>query len=161
MNMLIGGKNMKKIITVCSCICLSLLLLTGCNSKEKNLTGSLTDIMKSVYADLGDDLPMTGEVELTKDNIEYYIGTSDIDFKEALASDALINARAHSVVLVRLNDGADIEKAKKEIEAKANPHKWICVEAEKTIVENRGNVIILIMTDTALADKIQENFQNL
>lgn len=151
---------MKRIITVCSCVCLSLLLLTGCNSKEKNLTASLDEIMKSVYAGV-EDLPATQNVELTEENIENFIGTNGVDFKEALASEALINARAHSIVLIRLNDGANIEKAKQEIKEKANPRKWICVEAEKTIVENRGNVIILIMTDTDLADKIQENFQNL
>lgn len=151
---------MKKIITICSCICLS-LLLTGCNSKQKNLTGTLDEIMKGVYAGLDNELPAVGDVELTKENIEFFVGTSDLDFKEALASDALINAVPHSIVLVRLNDGADVEKAKQKIKESANPRKWVCVEAEKTIVENRGNVIILIMTNADLADKIQENFQNL
>lgn len=152
---------MKKLIAICSCICLSLVLLTGCNSKSKELTGTLPEIMKGVYAGLDNELPAVGDVELTKENIEFFVGTADLDFKEALASDALINARAHSVVLVRLNDGADVEKAKQKIKENADPRKWVCVEAEKTIVENRGNVIILIMTDTSLADKIQENFQNL
>lgn len=153
---------MKKIIAICSCICLSLVLLTGCNGKQKNLTGTLDEIMKGVYAGLGeDDMPAVGNVELTKENIEFYVGTSDLDFKEALASDALIMAIPHSVVLVRLNDGADVEKAKQKIKESADPRKWICVEAEKTIVENRGNVIILIMTTSDLADKLQENFQNI
>lgn len=152
---------MKKIIIACSCICLSLLFLTGCNKKEANLTGSLENIMEGVYADMGDNLPAVGSIELTKDNVSNYLGVESLDFKEGLASEALINARAHSVVLVRLNDGADIEKAKKEIKENANPRKWICVEAESVVVENRGNVIILIMSDEDLTKQIQENFQNL
>lgn len=152
---------MKKLITICSCICLSLLLLTGCNKKSDNLTASLETIMEGVYADMDDKLPTVGNIELTKDNISMYLGVESLDFKEGLVSEALINARAHSVALVRLNDGADIEKAKKEIKENANPRKWICVEAESVVVENRGNVIILIMSDEDLTKQMQENFQNL
>lgn len=152
---------MKKLVKICSCICLSLLLLTGCNKKESNLTASLDTLMEGVYADMDGKLPAVGNVELTKDNISMYLGVESLDFKEGLVSEALINARAHSVVLVRLNDGADIEKAKKEIKENANPRKWICVEAESVVVENRGNVIILIMSDEDLTKQMQENFQNL
>lgn len=73
----------------------------------------------------------------------------------------MINAIAHSVGVVKLKDGADVEKVKREIKEKANPRKWVCVEAESVIVESRGNTIILIMSFEDIADKIATNFRNL
>ena len=56
----------------------------------------------------------------------------------------------------------DIAKIKQEIKEKINPHKWICVEVyENHIhVENRGNLIILIMDNTN-DEQILNNFNNL
>ena len=53
--------------------------------------------------------------EVTEENIEYYLGTKDIEYKEALASESGVGSIAHSVVLVRMKDGSDIEDAKQKI----------------------------------------------
>ena len=152
---------MKKII-IGLCIVLSVFMMTGCGQKEKNIEGSLEEIMTKVYEGISEDeLPMMlSNIEITDENIENYLGTKDIDYQEALASESMVGSIAHSVVLVRMADGADIEEAKTLSKEKANPRKWICVEAENVYVESKGNLIILIMSGE-LADTIKTNFEQL
>ena len=160
---------MKKRIFSIVLLIISLFLLSGCEDKkeekQENISGSLEEIMSKVYEGISEEeMPMFVEnQELNEENIEHFIGTSDIKWKEALASEAMITSSAHSVVLVRLKDDAtqsDIEDAKEKIKANANPRKWVCVEAEHVYVENKGNLIILIMTNE-LADTLKANFEGL
>ena len=126
---------------------LPLFLLTGCGNK--NIEGSLEDIMASVYADIPEsDRPMMlMNTEVNDENIEYYLGTKDIDYVEALASESGVGSIAHSVVLVRVANNVNIEATKDKIEDSVDPRKWVCVgvEEDDIIVENEGNLIILIM----------------
>jgi len=136
--------------------------LTGCGS-EKNVEGSLEEIMDKVYASVPEDQRpmMLTNIEITDENVEMYLGTSDIDFKEALASESATGSIAHSVVLIRVNDDADVEAIKEKIEDNVDPRKWICVEAEEVEVESKGNLIILIMSSKDTAEKIELEFKNL
>ena len=151
---------LKKLILCCVAFML-ILSLTGC--KEKQVEGTLEEIMTEIYIDIPEDERpmMLTNTELTKDNIENYLGTKDIEYKEALASESAIGSIAHSVVLVRMKDGADIESAKKKIKESVNPRKWICVEAEEVVVKNKGNLIILIMSSSDYTKKIENSFDNL
>lgn len=151
---------MKKVlIAICAVLA---LFMTGCGTKEKNIEGTLEDIMTKVYEGISEEeLPMMlSNVEVTKENEENFLGTTDLDFKEALVSESMVGSIAHSVVLVRMNEDADIEKAKETIKEKANPRKWICVEASNVYVESKGDLIILIMSDEK-ADTLKTNFENL
>lgn len=147
-----------------------LVLLSGCGSKE--LDGSLEDIMNNlneyVYEGVADDQkPMLGNINVStdmQDNIEYYIGTRDIEYEEILASEPMMGSIAYSVVLVRMKEGADIEKAKEAILENVDPRKWICVEVprEDVIVKNRGNVIALIMVENAeFREKLSKGFDEI
>lgn len=151
---------MKKVlIAICAVLA---LFMTGCGTKEKSIEGTLEDIMTKVYEGISEEeLPMMlSNVEVTKENEENFLGTTDLDFKEALASESMVGSIAHSVVLVRMNEDADIKKAKETIKEKANPRKWICVEASNVYVESKGDLIILIMSDEK-ADTLKTNFENL
>ncbi|MDI9463419.1 MAG: hypothetical protein QM368_07430 [Bacillota bacterium] len=74
---------------------------------------------------------------------------TEIDFQEAVASEPLIMPSAYELCLVRVKEGADIENIKKQIKDNVDPMKWVCVgvDPENIIVDNIGNVIILIMSD--------------
>lgn len=153
---------MKKIYYVLLVVAVA-VLFTGCQNKEKNLTRSLKDIMKEVYSGIpSDELPAMAEVEVTKENQEYYLGKISFDYEEALASEPLMSSIAHSVVLVRVKDTKDIDAKVAEIKEKVNPRKWVCVEVEEqnVVVVNNGNVIMLAM-ENELAAKFKENFLNL
>lgn len=153
---------MKKILSLTLLIS-SLFLITSC-SKEKNVEGTLEEIMTKVYQELPqDETPMMLQnIEINDDNVEYYLGTNDIEYEEGLASESATGSIAHSVVLIRTKKNADIEKIKNKIKQNVDPRKWICVGVEKEdiMVKNKGNLIILIMTQSG-KDKLEKGFNNL
>jgi len=148
------------IIAVIAVIAVAVILLKP--QQVKNIEGSLTDIMAKLYEGIPEDqLPMMlGNIELTAEDMEYYVGTSDIDFKEAIASESQVGSIAHSVVLIRLNDASKAEETVSKIKENADPVKWICVQAENVVVQSKGDLVVLIMSD-AKAEQLENNFKGL
>ena len=132
-------------------------------NKVANVEGTLEDIMAKVYAGISEEnLPMMlGNIPLDSESIGNFIGTSEVSFKEAIASESMVGSIAHSVVLVRLNDAKDADAAVEKIKASVNPRKWICVEASNVIVKSKGDLVILIMSNETLAPTLEANFDNL
>lgn len=154
---------MKKIFLI-MIMAVACLTLTACG--EKNVEGTLEEIMTKVYADIPEDERpmMLTNTEVNEENIEYFLGTTDIEYDSALASEPGISSIAHSVVLVRTKENADIESIKTKIEENVNPRKWLCVgvEEDDIIVESKGNLIILIMVeDETTREKLEDAFDNL
>ena len=129
-------------------------------SKDPVADMSLTDIANAILKDAG-ELPMYEVTELTAENFEFYTFIPYAEGYEGVTADALIGSIAHSVVLVRVPDGTDAVQVAADIESKANPAKWICVEAEKTVVRQRGNTILLVMSSEATTDAIVAGFDAL
>lgn len=120
------------------------------NDTENNiLKGDLKDIIEKIYSISKVELPETGLTEVTADKAEYFLGTANIEYSEAIASEPLMGSFPHSLVLLRVKDGADIEKIKAAIKSNVDPRKWICVgvEPEKVIVDNIDNLIVLIVDE--------------
>lgn len=140
-----------------------ILALTGCS---KNVEGTLEEIMTKVYSNVADDEKpmMLGNMEVNDENIEGFLGTKDIKYKEILASESMVGAIAHSVVLVRVAEDGNVEEIKKEIEENVDPRKWICVgvEPENVIIKNKGDlIIVIIVEDENVRTKIEKGFDEL
>lgn len=152
---------MKKII-LSVFILLSLFILTGCGTK--NVEGNLEDLMTKVYANLEEDEKpmMLQNTVVNEENIEYFLGTADIEYKEALASEPAIGSIAHSVVLIRAKDSSDVENIKTKIKENVNPRKWVCVgvEEDEVIIKSKGDLIILIIAESN-REKLEQGFDNL
>lgn len=120
---------------------------TGTTSKAP-ISGSFEDIIKKIYEKVGYDVS-TSFTEVTADNAEYYLGTSGISFKKALASEPMMSSIAHSVVLLEAEDGADLKDIKKKIKENVDGRKWVCVgvEDEDILVGNVGNYVLLVMDE--------------
>ena len=147
---------MKKIFLL---IAVSLLLITGCK-KENDITKmSLKSILKT--STKGAQLPDNYITKITKDNFEDYFGDADIDFKEAIVSEANINAIAYMIGIIRLNDNEDTQKAVDTLKKSVDPNRWICVVPDSVIIDSNQNVIIVIMDEKNNADLIQSNFKNI
>lgn len=147
---------MKKIFLL---ITVSLLLITGCK-KENNITKmSLKSILKA--STKGAQLPDNYITKITKDNFEDYFGDADIDFKEAIVSEANINAVAYMIGIIRLNDNEDVQKAVDTLKKSVDPNRWICVVPDSVIIDSNQNVIIVIMDEKNNADTIHNNFKNI
>ncbi|MCL1835439.1 MAG: hypothetical protein FWG48_04685 [Oscillospiraceae bacterium] len=117
---------------------------------------SLETIMEMIYNNLDDSVvvPFVGNMTLSEDmpfpesGIVYYIGARGIPFTEGIASEAMIGSIAHSVVLLRLAPGSNVDNVKKEIKENIDPMKWICngVTREEVVVENIGNIVMLVLS---------------
>ncbi len=123
---------------------------------------SLGGIMDRLYEGVTAELPNTMQMEVTKESSEYYFGIPEMEFEEAIASEPLMGSVAHSVCLVKVKDGTDIEKVKAEIKEKVNPRKWICVGVDKedVIVLNKGNIILLVIDQIAPLE-FKDSFEKL
>ncbi|MBE6155949.1 MAG: hypothetical protein E7164_04250 [Firmicutes bacterium] len=147
-------------------VCASLLLMTGCKSEKIKIEGTLEDLMAKLYETIPEDERpmMLMNTEVTEENVEYFLGSTDVEYEEALASEPGISSIAHSVVLLRAKENADIEKIKTTIKENINPRKWLCVGVEEKdiIVDNKGDLIVLILIeDSAARETIKESFDNL
>lgn len=151
---------MKKFVLIIVTLILSITLV-GCGSK--NVEGKLEDLMTKVYSTLKEEETpmMLTNIEITEENIEGYLGTTEIEYEEALASESATGSIAHSVVLLRVKDNANVEEIKEKIKNSVNPRKWICVEAEEVKIESKGNLILLVMSNKVATDKIVTEFNNL
>lgn len=140
---------MKKIFSL---LIIMLLCLTGCG-REVKVEGTLEELMAKVYEGIAqENLPMgLTNMEVNEETIEGFLGTKDIEYTEAIASESMVGSIAHSVVLVRAKDTKNIETLKNTIKENVNPRKWICVGVEKedVIIKNKGDLIIVIIVENA------------
>lgn len=151
---------MKKMLSKSFILLMILLTITSCGTKEQK--GTIDDILYKVYAPVGEKCPKVSQTKLTAENLLYHLGLESLDFEEGIISEPATNKSSHSVVIVRVKDGVDIEKTKQEIKENINQTKWIENQTSSVIVESKDNVIILIMLeDNDIANKMQETFKNL
>lgn len=150
-------------------ILLAALLCTACGDKKEssdNPEGSLTDIMASLYenaeldAEFREGLPYFETIELTDELKSSILGTDDITYTEGVVSMPKMSSIAFQCVLLRVEDG-DVETVKQALKDNADPDKWVCVSAETTLIESRGNVIFFIMSGKNEAYALNEAFQKL
>lgn len=127
---------------------------------EDDALNSLADIMAQIV-DGVENLPETNNVSVSAGMFESYLFIPYADGYEAVANEAMISVSAHSAVLLHVPSGTDIEAVAADIEENANPNKWICVRAEKTIVTINGDYILFVMSSEAIATAFTENFSNL
>lgn len=154
---------MKKVLYILLTIALCITLV-GCGKTDTNTistSASLTDIMNYLYEGIPEDnLPMAlNNTELNKDNFKSYAFV-DAKYKEAIVNESMTGSIAHSVVLIRLENKSDSDTVVNEIKEKADPRKWICVEAENTYVLAKDDLVLLVMSDEK-ADTIKNNFEKI
>ncbi len=137
------------------------IILGGCNNKKDINNMSLKSILNTSYKGVKKDIPDTDTIIINDNNFNYYLGNANLKYKQAIASEPKISSVAHLVVIIRLDNNENVQNAIKQIEENIDPRRWVCVEAEKTIVEANGNVIILVMSNANSAEKIIENFKNI
>lgn len=129
------------------------------SSAAVHVAGTLDELMTKVYEGIPENqMPALMNTELTADNSTYYTGVESTEYAEGLASEAMISAVAHSVVLLRAESEEAAEALKDEVAEKADPRKWVCVEAEQVITDNVGDLVILIMASEDNAPMLHENF---
>lgn len=159
---------LKKVLITLSLTAVSLFFVScgkaGGEEVSSKLAAPLSEIMASVYEnaelsqDFRDSLAGYDSGEIPSDSAEYLIGTAEVEYTESFYSVPMMNAIPYQCILLRLPEGADMEAAKQTIADHADPRKWICVEAESVVVENVGDVILFVMSDSQTANALQTAF---
>lgn len=154
---------MKKLL----CLLLALCLCVGVCACAKgpiatnlNTSSDLSSIMDFLLE--GSELPGSAmSFAPPADEAIYYAFTQLPAGSEVLVNEAQMSPVAHSLVLVRLPQDVDANKVAEAMDENADPRKWICVEAEETEVLQKGQLVLLIMTNDALAENVEERFEAL
>lgn len=161
---------MKKIVS----ILVSALLvfsLVGCSSskieRDPVLSEDLTKVLEKIYetADLDKEfqeaLKYYQTVELNEENIELYLEETDVKFIEGICSAPMMSSIPYELILLKLDENADVDAVKSAIKENANPKKWVCVEAEEVIVESIDNTVLFLMANEDVATPIKDAFMSL
>lgn len=152
---------MKKLLSIVCALALALSLgaCAGKGDADPLAKMSLEEILTASLKDVP-DLPEYNPTALTADDFEFFAFAPYQEGYEGLQADALVGAMPHSVVLVRV-PADQAEAVAGTMLEKADPRKWICVEAEKTVVDRCGGTILLVMSSGETANAILTNFKAL
>ena len=83
-------------------------------------------------------------------NIKYNTGLDNADnITEAAVFGPMMGSMAFSMVMVRTAEGADVKAVAEGMKTGIDPRKWICVEADEVMTAVSGDVVMLIMLDSA------------
>lgn len=161
---------MKKIITIVIST-LMVLSLVGCSSsnvkRDPVLSEDLTKVLEKIYetADLDkefeESLKYYQTVELNEENIQSYLGETDVKFTEGICSAPMMSSIPYELILLKLDENADVDAVKSAIKEHANPRKWVCVEAEEVIVESIDNTVLFLMANEEEPTPIKDAFMSL
>lgn len=154
------------------CILLAALLifsLAACGDQDKSgsgkdpaFTGELTDYLTQLVDGVDDPEMATETSEVPEDLFSWIFFIDPVEGAEAAVHQPMNGSIPYCIALLRLPEGAENGDAiRDEIEEKADPRKWVCVEAEKTAVIRRGNLILLAMADSTVVDAVTANFMAL
>ncbi|HAE41757.1 MAG TPA: hypothetical protein DCG34_02420 [Clostridiales bacterium] len=159
---------MKKLVAV---ILMAMMIITliGCQNQTEvsedttaNIDMTLEEIIDEMYAKSEMEWPKLVKTAVNEENMAYMLGVTNFEFEEALASEPMMSAQAHSVVLVKVDNTDNLETIKKDIKENVDGRKWICVgvEDDNIIVDSAHNYIVLIM-DNEGSEALQDAFHQI
>ena len=73
----------------------------------------------------------------------------------------MMSSIPYELILLKLDENADVDAVKSAIKENANPKKWVCVEAEEVIVESIDNTVLFLMANEEVATPIKDAFMSL
>lgn len=160
---------MKKFTAMLLVTALAVSLFAGCGAggadateaptepPKPQLEGTLEELLNQIVEKqpvefMGGTRPVdvtdTSEDGLT--NVKATTGLDGVDgISEAAAFEPMIGSIAFSMVMVRVSEGVDARAVADEMKNGIDTRKWICVEADDLMVAGYGDVVMLIMVDSA------------
>lgn len=154
---------MKKFLAIALSLVM-ILSLGACSNGEGDqpaVEGTALEIIEKIYEEAPvslSSLMSTDFSNIAPEQMSYYTGLKDKSMlKDGAVSEPMMRAQAYSLVVVRVNEGEDANAVAKEMTKGINPAKWICVEADDLVVAAYGDVIMLYMINSELANEIGFN----
>jgi len=121
---------------------------------DEGLVALITRLHENFEADF---VPMRFDMELTAYNFERYLMIDYIEGVRGVISEAVISVHPHVAVLMEVPEGMDTAGIVAQIEAAADPTRWICVHAEAFEVVAQGDFIVFIMSWQDVVDGVLGN----
>ena len=156
---------MKKLLSVLLAMTLCATALTGCRRAEPEGTTTaatsalagktLTEIVDMIYRQHPMELSLvTMDVALEDAYaVKSYLGLDSGDkIAEAVTSESGFGSQAYSLVLCRVKDPADAQNVARQMFDGIDRRRWICVEADDLMVSAFGDLVLLVMIDSAYAE---------
>lgn len=168
---------MKKLLTLLLAIVLAFALIS-CGTTEGNdveqggnenvAAGgtvyenvSLEALANYLYTGINpEEMPMVMSMPVSAEDFEYFTFVPYKEGLEAVVSEPMIGAIAHSVVLVKADSVEKAQALASSMKENCNPRKWVCVEADVVEGVTNGNIAMLLMTtaEGGMAQTILKNF---
>ena len=133
----------------------------GTTDETQTGTSAASIVLNDIIKDATDPEMMLMETAVTDDNFSWYFFIDPITDYKAAASEAAISSIAHSVAILEVPDGEDVQAIADQIETNLNPRKWVCVEPEATAVEVNGNFILVTMSEQSVVDTVVGRFTSM
>lgn len=117
----------------------------------------LAALVENIYAQHDPGIMVaTNAVALDDPNsVLFYLGDTDTaGMQAAVASEAMIGSQAYSLLLVRADADTDAAELADRLAAGVDPIKWVCVGADDMMVGAGGDVAMLVMVDSQLAESV-------
>lgn len=127
----------------------------------------LETLVNDLVAIVGEENMFMGMMmPIVKDGAESDLGLTGEDFEAKIADsvkfDPPMIPANHSLCIVKVKDGEDVAAVKQAIFDNADYRKWICAAAEKVLVADSGNYVMLVMSTpevcSDLYSALQEKF---
>ncbi len=130
--------------------------------KKVTADSKLIDVAALIYSDTALYTNALMVSEINDENLSYFLGVDELDYKEAIAVEPLMSSKAHSVCVIRMNSESAAKDAVKDIRENVDPRKWVCVgvEDEHVHTDRIGNLVVLIM-DNDSDEALLNNFKKL
>lgn len=132
------------------------------NPDNTNAISSISDAMTNIVKKAGAEVRMPMQEAITAESSSGFIGLSTEDFnayvEDSVLYESMISPAYQSICMIKVNDSSKVESLKKSILDNCNPRKWVCTGADKAVVVNSGNYIMLAMSTEDLCDKLVTAF---
>lgn len=139
---------------------------TGEENEEPTLdaaSAELADLIAQIYEKTtvvnSSAMWDTTPVDLSSsDTSVYFIGVGPEGVEAAVYSEPMMNVDPYSLCLIRVSEDADIDQMKEDILNGVDPIKWICVSADKVLVVNSDNLIMMVMANEEAVNDVYNAF---
>ena len=129
-------------------------IIDDINSASNVMTELITKANIQVNAPMQDVIP----AEMS----EAYIGLNSGDFEsyvtDSVFYESMISPANQSFCIIKVNDLTKVEELKQKIFDNCNPRKWVCMTAERVVVMDSGEYIMLAMASKDNCDTLITTF---
>lgn len=153
---------MKKILAFALAV-IMLLTMVACGAKKAPAyEGTMSDLLNAIYEKNPLDIMLMDNTPVDTNDADlllYYAGVPNgADVSEVYYSEAAINIDPYIMAAIRVADDKDGKTVAQDVLDACDPGRWVCVRPEAVRVGQYGNVIVMVMGSTEVADGMMNAF---